>query len=32
MDESIWGYAKDNGFVIVSKDSEPARILSLEAH
>ena len=21
MDESIWGYAKDNGFVIVSKDS-----------
>ena len=22
MDESIWGYAKDNGFVIVSKDSD----------
>ena len=32
MDESIWGYAKDNGFVIVSKDSDFHQLSFLFGH
>ena len=32
MDEAVWGYAKDNGFVIVSKDSDFHQLSFLFGH
>ncbi len=32
VDESIWGYARDNGFVIVSKDSDFHQLSFLFGH
>ncbi len=32
MDEAVWGYARDNGFVIVSKDSDFHQLSFLFGH